>query len=224
MPPRNSRRTSQEVVAAEVDVHQGETIERPESRVMVNVERVRMALSNVEEQSVLVKQITDEVVARHSRELDEFVKNVKGLLDKIKRGEVANISDRSLEINSIKLPVLMYFAANGLEQLGCESDVAKAHRMEAYNNMLMEVQGTIPHRQAIAESRTYYEMLTETIYARAFKQLKAKIDMADKLFSALKKVLSKRMLELELARRELRTELPDTDDRDDLRDGDNNAD
>lgn len=191
---------------------------------MVNVERVRTALSNVEEQSVLVKQITEEVVARHSRELDEFVRNVKNILDRIKRGEVSEISDRALELNSIKLPVLMYFAANGLEQLGCESDVAKARRIEAYNAMLMEVQGTIPHRQAIAESRTYYEMLTETIYVRAFKQLKGKIEMADKLFSALKKVLSKRMLELELARRELRSEMPDADDRNDMMDGGDNND
>jgi hypothetical protein len=175
----------------------------PVPQVRVQVESVRSALSGVEEQSVLIKQITDEVVGRYSRELDEFVTNIKGLLDRIRQGTVVNISDRQLELNTIKLPVLMYFAGNGLEQLGCEGDVAKARRLEEFNNILMRVDGTIPHRQAVAENSIFYQAMAETIYIRAYKQLKSKMDMADRLFSALKKVLSKRMLELELSGREL---------------------
>lgn len=175
-----------------------------------DLSRVRRSLEEVSEQSEIMVRVTEELVAKYSAEMDEFVRNIKGLLDKIKRGEIVNISDRQLELNTIKLPILMYYAGNGLEQLGSESDVAKARRAEEFNRILMQVDGTIPHREAVATNQTMYHQMIETIYGRAYKQLKNRMDMADRLFSALKKVLSKRMLELELAGREMQRNLPDS--------------
>ena len=170
---------------------------------------IRHSMESVEEQSSIVKTIVDEVVGRHSRELDEFVTNIKLTLERIKAGTARGITDRALELSSIKLPVLLYFAGEGLEHLGCESDVAKAKRLEEYNNILMTAQGTIPNRQALAESATFYYTMVDSVYARAYKQLKSKMEQADKLFSALKKVLSKRMMEMDISRRELQVNMPE---------------
>lgn len=178
----------------------------PNSAARVNGMTLRESISTVNDQSAVIKTIVDEVVKRHSRELDEFVDNIKLTLERIKNGTISNFSDRSLEINSIKLPVLMYFAGEGLEYLGCESDVAKAKKLEEYNNILMTAQGTIPNRQALAENATFYLGMVDAVYSRAYKQLKAKLEQADKIFSALKKVLSKRMLELDVSRREVNVE------------------
>lgn len=182
-----------------------------------NVQNIADSVDVVQERSRVMKEITNEVVARHSADMDEFVQNVKSLLDRIRAGNVAEISDRVLELNTIKLPVLMYFANEGLENLGCESDVAKAQRAAEYNEILMRTTGTIPHRQAMAENQTFYAGMAETVYARAYKMLKGKVDMADKIFSALKKVLSKRMLELDISRREVQGNYDGIEDVEEIR-------
>lgn len=183
-------------------------VEEQPPTILINRGTMQTSMSTVEEQSTIVKTIVDEVVGRYSADLDEFVTNIKNLLDRIKSGAVVNISDRSLEISTIKLPVLMYFSAEGLERLGCDSDVAKAKRIEEYNNILLNSEGTIPHRQAIAESGSFYFNMVDSVYSRAYKQLKGKVETADKIFSALKKVLSKRMLELDISSRERPVNLP----------------
>lgn len=157
----------------------------------------------IEQNSELIKRLVDEIVIRYSRDLDDFVELVGRLLEDIKQGRIREYSDISLEMQTIKLPVLMYFASNGLEDLGAESDIAKANRMERYNEVYVELTGTIPEREAGAGLNTLYEAMMEAVYLRAYKKLKAKIDMADKLFSALKKVLSKRIVEMDISRREL---------------------
>jgi len=156
----------------------------------------------IEKNSETVEKIINEIVSKYSEELDNFIKVVKNVLERVKAGEMDDYPDHALEMQTIKLPILMYYAGTGLEYLGAESDVAKAHRAEEYNKMLMKVTGTIPDKQAKAEQATITEAIMEQVYLRAYKMLKIKFETADKLFSALKKVLSKRIQEIDIGRRE----------------------
>lgn len=163
--------------------------------------KARAVQREIRANAEIVNRLVDELVNEYSAELDDFIDIVKGLLDKIKQRKI-EYSNNVLELQSIKLPVLMYYAGNGLERLGAEHDIAKAHKKEMYSEKYLDVIGTIPERDAKATAMVLTEEMMEAVYSRAYKKLKLKIDMADKLFSALKKVLSKRIQEIDISNRD----------------------
>ena len=60
--------------------------------------------------------------------------------------------------------------------------------------------GTVPEKKAQAEKLTEDKALVEAIYRRAYNSLKVKLEMAEKIYSGLKKSLSKRIAEVDLDR------------------------
>jgi hypothetical protein len=112
------------------------------------------------------------------------------------------MSDDELEASVMKIPVFLYFAVGGLESLGIEGDTAKAHKIEVFNKAYADVEGTIQDKTKHAELNSFPEYLIEVAYARAYKKLKSQIDAAEHVFSGAKKVLSKRMMEIELTSRD----------------------
>jgi hypothetical protein len=156
----------------------------------------------IEAQSERINIIVDGIVDNYAGELDEFVGIIKSVLERVKTGEFDEYPNHALEMQMIKLPVLMYFAGKGLETLGGESDIAEALRKEIYNKIIIGATGTIQEKGAKAEQGALNERLMEAVYSRAYKKLKIQIEMADKIFSALKKIVSKRIQEGEINGRE----------------------
>jgi len=167
--------------------------------------RVKMKLQEQEEQ--LIKKIVDEIVLSVSKELDEFVKTVDNYLRKIKedmqKGNVVEYDDSILELQCIKLPVLMYFASDKLEDLALASDVAKADYQYTYDQIIQKVDGTIPEKESSARLHSVAEKYAEIIKERAYRKLKARLEYADKIFHGLRKVLSKRISDQEVFRMEI---------------------
>ena len=98
----------------------------------------------------------------------------------------------------------MYTASRELAKLGGESDIAKIKRKEAFNDILSRLRGgTAAERKTKAEQLTLNEEILENIYKRAYDQLKLKLEKADSVYSALKKIFSKRMLELQVFQKEI---------------------
>jgi hypothetical protein len=158
--------------------------------------------SDIEGQAERINKIVDDIIAQYGQELDEFIGVIKKVLERVKNGEFDEYPEQALELQMIKLPVLMYFAGRGLETLGGESDIAKATREEVYNRIIIGATGTIQEKGAKAEQGAINERLMEAIFNRAYKKLKIQIEMADKIFSALKKVVSKRIAEIGINDRE----------------------
>jgi hypothetical protein len=151
---------------------------------------------NITDESTFIKKVVDEIVMRYSRELDEFVAMVRDYLALIKSNVMTTYTDDDLQMQIIKLPMLMYFAGDGLEDIGSESEIAAYKRKELYNeiiNSLDTSQYTIPDKKAKAEQGTETEDMMEKIYDRAYKKLKMKIEMATKLLESLKKVVDIRI-------------------------------
>jgi hypothetical protein len=157
--------------------------------------RMRTIKTKVEENSAVIDQIVDSLVRKYSRDLDDYVTKVKALLDKYEE-----LSDQEIEDIVLRIPVFMYFSVTGLEALGIEGDNARIVKMEAFNRAFLEAEGTIQDKKNTAEQQTYAEHLVEIAFDRAYKKLKKQIDMAEHIFSGAKKVLSKRMLEIELSK------------------------
>ena len=58
----------------------------------------------------------------------------------------------------------------------------------------------MPEKKARVEQLTEDKALVEAIYRRAYNTLKVKLEMAEKIYSGLKKALSKRIAEVDLNR------------------------
>lgn len=154
------------------------------------MEKLRTLKNSVEEQSAVIEQIVEQIVGRYNRDLEALLSDVKVMLDK--KGD---LTDAELESITLKLPVYMYFSAGGLEMLGIEGDTAKAVKMSIYNQKYLLSEGTIQDKTKSAEIQTLNEAIIETAFIRAYKKLKIQIEMAEHIFSGVRKVLSKRIAE-----------------------------
>jgi hypothetical protein len=165
----------------------------------MNNESFRNARDYVKNESADINKIVDGIVTHYSSELDDFVIVVRDMLQLIKEAKMEEYDDESLSMQSIKLPTLLYFAGDGLEAIGADSDIAEYRRKELFNEImqsLVDSNYTIPDKKAEAEKKTEYEAMVKDIYDRAYKKLKLKIDHATKLLESMKKVIDIRIAKI----------------------------
>lgn len=171
----------------------------------INCEDFVSALQYVEKESVFIENVVVKIVSRFSGELDDLVIMVQKNLQMIKEGTMDVYDTDLIELQALKLPTLLYFAGDGLEIIGAETDVAYYRRKELYNEVMESMletktkddrKFTIPDKKAAAEVKTEYEALLEKIYDRSYKQLKLKIEHATRLLESLKKVLEVRIAKI----------------------------
>ena len=93
--------------------------------------------------------------------------------------------------------------------VGIKADVSKAARQEVYNSAYLNNQSMDPDKKskttvaenvAVAEEESKYQTVIQSIYERVYKIIKFKIDAGYELLSSLKKVLSRRMQEIDTER------------------------
>ena len=81
-----------------------------------------------------------------------------------------------------------------------QADLASNAKKTAQNEAMLKVTGTVQEKKARVEQITEDKALVEAIYRRAYNSLKVKLEMAEKIYSGLKKALSKRIAEVDLDR------------------------
>lgn len=160
--------------------------------------KLRSIKYQVEQNSERIDKIVDGLVAKYNKDLDRFINDTKELLDNADR-----LSDNEIENLTLRVPIYMYFGVNGVESLGIQLDNAKAVKMESYNAKFMESSGTIADKTAESENGTLPEYLMVVCYDRAYKKLKAKMDVATQICQSTRKVLQKRISELDINKTEL---------------------
>lgn len=160
--------------------------------------KVRTIRKRVEDNSEHIDRIVKALVAKYDKELEDFILSVKGKLQEVKEGE--ELPNSEIERMTLRIPLFMYFAMSGLESLGVEGDTAKAVKMEAFNEVYIATKGTIQDKTKQAELNTFPEHLIELAFQRAYKELKNKLEVAGQLGQAAKKILTKRIAEIELSK------------------------
>jgi len=160
---------------------------------MMNVDRIRGLLNNLHNKSERVHALVDGIIGEFIGDMDLYLEEVR---QKVNNGEV---SDGELEQITIRLPLMIYFANDRLEDLGLEGDIAEAVKSEAFGESYLSAEGTIPERESRAELDTLEEDLIEKAYKRAYKKLKSKIEKAESVYTGVKKVLDKRAREVGLS-------------------------
>ena len=162
--------------------------------------KIRTLKNKVEKNSEVIKDVVDSIVAKYLRELDNIMVDTRNLIEQLGDDKM---SDEDLERITLQLPIYYYFACGGLEDLGVESENASAVKEEIYNEVYLKIEGTIQDKTHAAELETFEERMVEVAYNRAYKKLKIKLDGIDKMFSAAKKIISKRMKDRDIENREL---------------------
>jgi hypothetical protein len=147
--------------------------------------------------SEVINKIIDKIEDRYAHDLDNFMLGIENIL----KGN-RELNDKEIEEIILKIPVYLYFAVQGLEVLGVESDMAKAVKAEVFAEVFLKSDGTIPDKTKAAEMITQKEQMIEVAFARAYRKLKTMIDKAELLFSGVNKIYQKRIIEFNIKMKE----------------------
>jgi hypothetical protein len=167
---------------------------------MAQSEVLSKLIKEVQEESSPVVKLSNELIEDFSKDLDSAISELNIIMDSIGENSIEDIPDTQIEYYCVKIPALMYYAGQKVEELGMQADIASNEKKTALNDALLKASGTVPEKKAQAEQITEDKSLVEAIYKRAYNTLKLKLDMAEKIYSGLKKALSKRIAEVELDR------------------------
>ena len=158
-------------------------------KVHENNERVESLTSVVRD---MVKGIVDEACA----DLDKYMQQI----DEILCDKENPVSDEELEDFTLNLPSLLYLVSARREELRIKEDVAKAVHKDVYNRVREKSQGTVADKDTAADLAAQSEAITVIVLQRAGSTIKTREEAAWEMLNSVKKVLTRRVAELELTR------------------------
>lgn len=150
------------------------------------------------------KNIIDGVVKSYTGELDRIMCMIKtDIVDKQEPAPVEVVEKYFLELSNC-----LYFIGENAEKLGIYDSISKSVAKETFNNYYMDdtiavdekgKKRTVAELTALAENASVYEQTVSDIYNKAYKTVKVKVSSAENMCSALSKIISRRMTELQLS-------------------------
>ena len=150
-------------------------------------------MKRIDNTSEIVKEISDKFVEEYCKDLDYLMSQIKELLNQ------GMIVDNVLETCILDLANILYFTGSAQEDLGIKEDTCKAIRAEIYNKTYEDSKGTVAQKNALSELATQQETIVLNIYSRAYKKVKLRMDAGYEMLNSLKKVMNKRISEMELS-------------------------
>ncbi len=165
----------------------------------IEVGKVRALQKRIDANSDIINGIVDRLVQQYCQPLDDYIDFIRGILNDHNNPP----TDRELDDFTLNLPVLLYFTGEGQEALGIKEDVAKAVKMELYNEAYEKAntgKATIADKTAAAELATQNEFITHIAYQRAYKKIKLRMELGNEILQSCKKVITRRCTEYEIAR------------------------
>lgn len=152
-------------------------------------------IQKVDNISDTIKQISDELVIKYCKDLDDLMSVIREELQD--KGEV---TDEELEFHIMDLANTLYFTGSAQEDLGIKEDTCKAIRQEVYSKAREQAPGkTVADKTSHAELIAQAETMTLAIYSRAYKKVKLRMDAGYEMLNSLKKIMNKRIAEMELS-------------------------
>ena len=152
-------------------------------------------MQNVNDISDTIKEISDNLVTEYCKDLDDLMSVIREELQ-----DNMEITDEELEFHILDLANTLYFTGSAQEDLGIKEDTCKAIRQEVYSKAIETSTGrTVADKTAQAEIMAQAETMTLAIYSRAYKKVKLRMDTGYEMLNSLKKIMNKRIAELELS-------------------------
>ena len=144
-----------------------------------------------------ISEIVNDIIQPYCAELDNYVDFIKSIL---KDGENPPTA-QELDDFCMNLSVYIYYAGGMQERLGIKDDIARALYKEMYHSCRDSIEkGTVSDKDSLAELASQQEALVSVCYKRAYSIMKAKVAAAQEILASCKKIISRRMAEMELTR------------------------
>ena len=150
------------------------------------------------------QNIIESVVKAYTLELDRIMCMIKtDIVDKEQPATTEVIEKYFLELSNC-----LYFIGQEAEKLGIYDSISKSVAKETFNNNYMNDEialddkgkkRTVAELTALAENASVYEQTVNDIYNKAYKIVKSKVSSAENMCSALSKIMSRRMSEMQLS-------------------------
>jgi len=157
-------------------------------------DKLQEGMQGIEARSYTLKVAQQRLVQSFTADLDRFIDEMRGAL---RQG--ARMTDGELEALVLNIPAHVYFVSEGLEKLALDAEVAVARRKEQQYAIFTDQSGGVEARRQAADVGTLSEQFVAAVYDHAYKEMKMKLDIAQTLGTAAKKLLSKRMLDQQQA-------------------------
>lgn len=152
-------------------------------------------METVDSISETIRKISDKLLRKYCIDLDSEMKKIGNILLYSQ-----TLSDTELEFEILNLANILYFTGSAQEDLGIKEDTCKAIRQEVYSKAREQATGkTVADKTAQAELIAQAETMTLAIYSRAYKKVKLRMDAGYEMLNSLKKVMNKRITEMELS-------------------------
>jgi hypothetical protein len=162
----------------------------------VDIDKVHENNKRVESLTAVVREMVKGIVDEACAELDKYM----GVIDDILRDADNPVSDEELEDFTLNLPSLLYLVSSRREELKVKEDVAKAVHKDVYNRVREKAQGTVADKDTAADLAAQSEAITVIVLQRAGSTIKTREEAAWEMLNSVKKVLTRRTVELELTR------------------------
>lgn len=151
---------------------------------------------NTENNSEYIQSLVDELVVKCCDKLDGYIEYVSKQMN----DPDYELTSKQLDDIIMTIPAMLYYVGTQQERLGIQRDVSKASRDLLYNKIYTETSGTAGVKKATAETELFNEDMVTTIYKSAYETIKLKVSFALELLQSAKKVVSRRMTEIELSK------------------------
>lgn len=161
------------------------------------MDRVAEIREKVNIDSSKIEDIVQDIIKPYCEELDNYVDFIKEIL---KDGENPPTA-QELDDFCLNLSVYIYYAGGMQERLGIKDDIARAIYKEMYHSYRDSIEkGTVADKDSLAELASQEEALISAAYKRAYGIMKMKVSSAQEILGSVKKIISRRMSEMELTR------------------------
>lgn len=169
----------------------------------VDQEKIADLMQETEKNSAYFNEVAKKVADEQTRHLNDLMQKMYRVV-----ASSEEATDQQLESYYMELTNLLYFMGDKLEKLGVNADMSKAAYKEMYNKFYLDNQmkesekrnkTTVAENQAVAEQNSQSESVVASIYERAYKIVKFKIDAGYEMVNTLRKVISRRMQEQSLS-------------------------
>lgn len=147
----------------------------------------------ISENSKLIEDIAFNISKEFTQELDKVMGTCKSIFQSKDK-----ITNQEIEDLLAQLPSILYFVNEGQEAVGIKQDIAEMTRKANYNIAREKANGTVADKNTAAESQVINEAINEIIYQRAYKLIRAKIEMAQEMVNSLKRIFDARMMEYQI--------------------------
>ena len=134
---------------------------------MVQSDKLKKIIAEVKEESSPVITLSNELIADFSKGLDSAISELDMIMESIGENSIEDIPDSQIEYYCVKIPALMYYAGQRVEELGMQVDLASNAKKSAQNEAMVKVSGTVQEKKARVEQLTEDKTLVEAIYRRA---------------------------------------------------------